>query len=82
MDTASTIQELQPIFQDVLDQPNLHLTPASNASNVEDWDSLAHISIVSAVEKHFRIKFTLAELQTLKNVGEMAELIQKKIQKQ
>lgn len=81
MDTNSTIQEIQPIFQDVLDQPNLQLTPASNASNVEDWDSLAHISIVSAVEKHFRIKFTLAELQNLKNVGEMAELIQKKVQK-
>jgi acyl carrier protein len=82
MDITSTIEEIQPIFQDVLDQPNLRLSATSNASNVDDWDSLAHISIVSAIEKHFRIKFTLAELQNLKNVGEMAELIQKKLRKQ
>ena len=42
------ITELEPIFQDVLDQPNLKLTPESNASNVEDWDSLAHVTLVGA----------------------------------
>lgn len=78
MTNEEIIQQIEPIFQDVLDQPNLHLTGESNASTVEDWDSLAHISIVSSVEKQFKVKFTLAELQTLKNVGEMAELIRKK----
>jgi acyl carrier protein len=65
----------------VLDQSNLVLTPASNATNVEDWDSLSHIHLVMAIEKHYKIKFALGELQELKNVGEMADLIQKKTSK-
>lgn len=78
MDNASIIQEIQPIFQDVLDQPALQLTPESNASNVADWDSLAHVNLIVAIEKLYGIKFALGELQDLKNVGEMAQLIQKK----
>ncbi len=81
MTNEEVINQIEPIFQDVLDQPQLHLTPESNASNVVDWDSLAHISIVGSVEKQFRIKFALAELQGLKNVGEMAELIRRKTAK-
>lgn len=78
MTSEALIEQFEPIFRDVLDQPKLTLTAQSNASNVDDWDSLAHISIVSAIEKQFKVKFTLAELQSLKNVGEMAELIRKK----
>lgn len=78
MTNEEVITQIEPIFRDVLDQPGLKLTAESNAGNVDDWDSLAHISIVSAVEKQFKIKFTLAELQTLKNVGDMAELVRKK----
>jgi acyl carrier protein len=75
------IKEIEPIFRDVLDQPELKLTAESNASNVEDWDSLAHVTLVGAVERRFRLKFTLAELQRLKNIGDMADLIQKKLAK-
>src|SRR3954469_20424322 len=75
---AEEIQTIQPLFRDVLDQPDLLLTPASNASNVDDWDSLAHINIVMAIERHYKVKFALGELQGLKNVGEMADLIIRK----
>jgi acyl carrier protein len=75
------IQELTPIFQDVLDQPDLELASESNASNVDGWDSLAHVNLVVAIEKRYRIKFALGELQALKNVGEMADLIEKKVKK-
>ncbi|HEX9199516.1 MAG TPA: acyl carrier protein [Acidobacteriaceae bacterium] len=75
----SILEELQLIFRDILDQPDLVLTPESNASNVEDWDSLAHINLVSAIEKRYKIKFALGELQELKNVGDMIELIEVKL---
>jgi acyl carrier protein len=73
---ASILEELQSIFRDVLDQPDLILTRESNASNVDDWDSLAHINLVTAIERHFKIRFALGELQELKNVGDMIDLIQ------
>jgi len=82
MDRTSVISDLNPIFQDVLDLPDLRLEPGSNAQSVEGWDSLAHVNLVVAIEKHYRIKFALGELQTLKNVGEMADLIKKKLGKQ
>jgi len=81
MDRLSVIQDLTPIFRDVLDLADLNLVPGSNAQNVEGWDSLAHVNLVVAIEKHYRIKFALGELQALKNVGEMADLIQKKLGK-
>lgn len=73
------LEELQPIFRDVLDQPDLVLTRESNATNVPDWDSLAHINLVTAIERKYKIKFALGELQELKNVGEMVDLIRAKI---
>lgn len=79
MSTESIIGELQPIFRDVLDLPSLQLRAETNASNVEGWDSLAHINLVMAVENHYKVKFALGELQELKNVGEMAELIGRKL---
>lgn len=73
------LDQLQPIFQDILDQPDLVISRESNATNVEDWDSLAHINLVTTIEKHFKIKFALGELQELKNVGEMCDLIRTKL---
>lgn len=81
MDSATIIKDIQPIFRDVLDVPDLQLSRQSNASNVEGWDSLAHVNLVMAIEKRYKIKIALGELHDLKNVGEMADLIQKKLAK-
>lgn len=78
---SAIIAELQPIFSDILDLPDLRLTPESNATNVDGWDSLAHVNLVVAIEKRYGIKFALGELHDLKNVGDMVELIQKKTER-
>jgi acyl carrier protein len=75
----SILDDLQVIFRDILDQPDLVLTRESNASNVEDWDSLAHVNLGEAVQRHYKIKFALGELQELKNVGDMIDLIKEKL---
>ena len=75
----SSLEELQEIFRDVLDQPDLVLTRSSNASNVDDWDSLAHINLVTSIEKRYKIRFALGELQDLKDVGDMIDLIKAKL---
>ncbi len=72
---SDILTELKPIFRDILDQPGLDISRGSNASNVDDWDSLAHVNLVTAIEQHFKIRFALGELQELKNVGEMVDLI-------
>ena len=75
------LEQLQPIFRDILDNPAIVITPESSARTIEEWDSLAHISIVSAIEQEFRIRFALGELEKLNNVGEMIALMQKKLQR-
>ena len=72
------LQELQPIFQDVFDDENLVITNQTNAMDIEDWDSLAQIRLVAAIEKHFGIKFAFGELQNAMNVGDMIEMIASK----
>jgi acyl carrier protein len=81
MDSASIIEDVQPMFRDILDLPDLQLTRQSNASNVEGWDSLAHVNLVMGIEKRYKIKIALRELQDLKNVGDMADLVQRKLQR-
>jgi acyl carrier protein len=73
------LSQLEPIFQDILDNSRLNLTRESNASNVAGWDSLAHINLISAIEQQFEISFTLGELQELRNVGEMIDLMERKL---
>jgi acyl carrier protein len=73
------LEEVQAIFRDVFDQPDLVIPRESNASTVEDWDSLAHVNLVTAIERRYKVKFALGELQDLKNVGDMLDLLAKKL---
>ncbi|HXC65129.1 MAG TPA: acyl carrier protein [bacterium] len=69
---------LQTVMRDVFDRPDIALSRAMTASDVEEWDSLSHVNLVVAVEKEFGLHFTLAEIKPLKNVGEMLDLIRRK----
>ena len=69
------LTELNDIFRDVLDNDSIRLTYETSAPDVPDWDSLNHIELVIAVEKHFKIKFNFAELQKFQNVGQMCDNI-------
>ena len=72
------LAQLQPIFQEALNQPDLTVTRSSNANNTKNWDSLAHIELIEMVESHFKVRFALGELQDLKEVGDLIDLIVEK----
>lgn len=72
------IDNLTPIFCDVLDDDALVISEVTTALDVEGWDSLANIRIMVSVEKAFGVRFTAAEISKLKNVGALAELVLKK----
>ena len=79
MNNAEIIADLQPVLTDILDIPDLRVSRETKASDVDGWDSLAHINLLMAVEKRYKIKFALGELQDLRNVGDMADLILEKL---
>ena len=66
---------IQDIFRDIFDADDLVISSTTNSDEIEDWDSLNHINLVSAIEKEFKIKFALGELMTLKDVGAMVDLM-------
>lgn len=73
------IKQLNEIFAEVLDDNTVRLSAATTAADVAQWDSLTHIHLVVAMEKHFNIRFTSSEIQSWKNVGEIARSIESKI---
>ncbi len=77
----TTMETLNDIFRQVFDDPTIVIKRETTADDIDEWDSLSHINLVIAVETKFNIRFALGELQTLKNVGEMADLVEKKIRK-
>ena len=66
---------VQDIFRDIFDADDLVISSTTNSDEIEDWDSLNHINLVSAIEKEFKIKFALGELMMLKDVGAMVDLM-------
>ena len=79
MDFSAILKQVNDIFIDVLDNGDIILTPETSANDVEDWDSLNHIQLVVAIEKHFKLRFTSSEINSWKNVGAMCEAIEKKL---
>jgi acyl carrier protein len=73
------LPEIQDIFRDIFDDPSLLIDRQSSASTVDEWDSLAHVNLLTAIEKKYKIKFALAEQHELKNVGDLTDLLEKKI---
>lgn len=78
MTQAEIIERIQSILRDVLDLEDLTISRATSAPEVDGWDSLAHINIIVAMEKDFGVRFALGELEELKNVGDMVDLVIKK----
>jgi acyl carrier protein len=80
-DTISTgdiLGKVTEIFREIFDEDDLVLTMDSTADDIDKWDSLNHISIIIACEMRFKVKFQTAEIESLKDVGELVDLIRSK----
>ena len=75
MDRSKIINQLNVILEEIIDKGPVCLSEATVPTDVDGWDSLTHIQLVVAVEKHFDIKFTSEEILLWKNVGEMIDCI-------
>ena len=75
MDTIVIYQRLNKVFRDVFDDDSITVNPKTTADDIDDWDSLEHITLINAVEREFKMKFKMGEISSMKNVGEMASII-------
>ena len=75
MDSKTIYTRLNKVFRDVFDDDSINVTPKTTSKDIEDWDSLEHITLISAVEREFKMKFKMGEISSMKNVGEMASIV-------
>lgn len=75
MDKNKVTERLNEVFRDVFDNDELVISDSTTADDIEAWDSLEHISLIAAVEKAFKMRFTMKEVSGMKNVGEMINIL-------
>ena len=72
-----TLDDLLPIFKEVLENDDITLTESTVAADIPEWDSLNHIYLVVAIEKKFNLKFTTHQIQSWQCVGDVLREIEK-----
>ena len=75
MDRARVMSEVQEIFRENFDDDSLVLADGTSAADIEDWDSLEQINLLTAIEKKYGLKFSLNDVRGLVNVGELLDLL-------
>ncbi len=79
MSREEVFERLNGVFRDVFDDESIEVNDTTTADDIEDWDSLEHINLMAAVESEFGIKFSMGQVVTMKNVGEMVDIILQKV---
>ena len=79
MTREELFEQLNEVFRDVFDDDSITVSETTTANDIDDWDSLEHINLINSVEQKFGIKFDMGQIVTMKNVGEMANIIQSQL---
>lgn len=80
MEKNEIVSRLTAIFHEVFNDSSIVLRDDMTAADVENWDSLTHMLMITKVEEVFGIKFKLKELNKLKMVGDLIGVIESKLQ--
>lgn len=75
MTREEVYERLNKVFQDVFDEEDLTVNDETTADDVEGWDSFEHINLVVAIQDEFSFKIPMGKVVTMKNVGEMVDII-------
>ncbi|MBQ8983929.1 MAG: acyl carrier protein [Lachnospiraceae bacterium] len=77
MDREEVFSKVADICKEVFDDESLEVTETSSAKDIEAWDSLTHLDLISALEDTFQVSFTLEEFSGAKNLGELVNYLMK-----
>ena len=75
MDRDEILKQLALIFEEVLKQPGLKIDYNMSADDIDGWDSLSNMTIISEIEKKWNVHFKLRDIVRMKNIGDMVDVI-------
>jgi acyl carrier protein len=75
-------ERMTQTFRTTFGKEDIQLTRDTTASDITEWDSLMHINLIVALEKEFRVRFSTVEVMSLNNVGDLADMISRKVPKE
>ena len=75
MNENEIIPRLNSVFRDIFGDDSISVSANTTSADIEYWDSLAHITLMDAVENEFGLRFKMREVSSMKNVGDMINLI-------
>ncbi|MBN1185298.1 MAG: acyl carrier protein [Bacteroidales bacterium] len=79
MERVDVQEKLTLIFRKTFDNDSLVLSDGLTANDIDQWDSLTHMQLIAEVEDGFSVKFKLKELNKMRNVGDMIDLVISKL---
>lgn len=79
MEQDTLLKEVNKIFIDIFGNESIILHENTTTDDIEEWDSLNHIQMITAIEKYYKIRFELNDLLNFRNVGDLCRGIQGKV---
>lgn len=79
MERENIRKKLNDVFIDIFDDENIIIDEKTSSEDIDGWDSLEHINLIVAVEQKFNIKFSMKDVISMNNVGDMMNIISSKI---
>ena len=79
MNRQEIFTKVEDIFKDLLDDEDFKMAEEMNADDIQEWDSLFHITLIASIEDEFKISISTTEVAKAKNVGVMLDMIEKEI---
>ncbi|MBQ9142449.1 MAG: acyl carrier protein [Lachnospiraceae bacterium] len=75
MTREDVFERLNMVFREVFDDESITVNDDTTSDDIDDWDSFEHINLIVAVEDEFAMKIPMGKVVTMKNVGEMVDII-------
>ena len=75
MDREKIMEKLNEVFREVFDNESITVSDSTTAKDINEWDSLTHITLISEIEEEFEVEFEMEDVTQMKNVGEIADKI-------
>ena len=80
MDKQEVLHKIQRAFEKILEHNNFQLEDQTSAKDVDGWDSITHMMIITEIEELYQIKFKLMDLMSMNTISDLIRAVEKEVE--